>query len=387
MSTMKMSLLEMTQGILSALNSDQVNSIGDSPESLQVAECLKTTYYSMLGRYDMPEHNQLFNLDPSGNTQQPVLMFVPEGVTRIETIDYFDSNPADGTNLQVDQFGAYSKHDVNTDLQNNANGFSTSSVTTNTMMLGQLQFVVGTNLNIQIGNSVFIMPVLSPNFYMYGTVTAYTPSTGVLYVSVTTLSGSGTYSSWTLNQIGPNALSFPGYKSIEILSIEDFLRQTAQFNPTESDVQSFTLTVDQNTTQSPNTFTFYYKNDKQPQWCCVISNYYIVFDSFDNTQDSTLQASKTRAFGWVYPTWTMSDSFIPNLDAQQFPLLFNDAKSLAFAEIKNQPHQKAEEEVARQVVSLQKWKAIANKPSYFDELPNFGRTGPDWKGGGTLRWR
>jgi hypothetical protein len=34
----KMTLLEMTQNILSAMNSDEVNSITDTVESLQVAE-------------------------------------------------------------------------------------------------------------------------------------------------------------------------------------------------------------------------------------------------------------------------------------------------------------------------------------------------------------
>lgn len=384
---MRMTLLEMTQNILSALNSDQVNSIGDSPESLQVAEAIKTTYFNMLGRYDMPEHNQLFNLEAANDPSQPVMMFVPDGVTRIEWLDYFDTNPADGTNLQVDQFGAYSTHDVNVDLESNANGWSTSSTTSNTMMLGQVQFTVQTGLVINIGDGVFAMPNVSPNNYMQGTVSSYNSSTGVMYINVTNLVGSGTYSAWTLNQVGPNSLSYPGYKRVEVLPIDEFLHLTNRFNPTESDVESFTLKVNQNTTQYPSTFTFYYKNDIQPRHCCIISNYYVIFDSYDNTQDSTLQASKTRAFGWVYPNFQMSDTFIPNLDAQQFPLLLNDAKSLAFSEIKNQPHQKAEEEVGRQVVSLQKWKAIANKPTYFEELANFGRSGPDWSGGGRLGWR
>lgn len=375
----------MTQNILSSMNSDQINSIGDTPESLQVAEAIKTTYFNMLGRYDMPEHNQLFNLEPSNSASQPTLMFVPDGVTRIEWVDYFDTNPSDGTQLQVDQFGAYSKHDVNTDLQNNANGWTATSTSSVAMMLGQVTFTVASGLRINLGDPVFAIPVISPNSYMYGTVNGYAGTT--LSIAVTSMVGAGTFTNWNLNQVGPSSLSFPGYKRVEVLSIDDFLHETSLFNPTESDVQSFTLTVNENTTNYPSTFTFYYKNDKQPQWCCVISNYYIVFDSFDNTQDSTLQSSKTRAFGWVYPKFDMVDDHIPNLDAQQFPLLLNDAKSLAHSEIKNQPHQKAEEEVARQVVSLQKWKAIANKPSYFDELPSFGRVGPDWRGGGTLGWR
>lgn len=306
---MRMSLLEMTQSILSSLNSDQVNSIGDTPESLQVANCIKDTYFNMLGRYDMPEHNQFFNLDPSDNPQFPTLMYRPDGVTRLEWIKYLDTNVLDGSEFQQDQFGSYSnQHATNVDLVDN-----------------------GSNV------------------------------------------GQG--------PIGP------GYKHIEILPIEEFVRMNTQLNTVESDVQTYILEINENTTGSPSVFTFNYYNDKQPQYCCIIANYYIIFDSYDNTQDTTLQSAKTMCYGWVYPTFKMEDTFMPNLDAQQFPLLMNDAKALAFYEIKNQPHQKAEEEVSRQVVSLQKWKAIANKPSYFGELPNFGRSGPDFTGGGSLGWR
>ena len=370
---MKMSLLEMTQDILSALNSDMVNSISDTPESLQVAQCIKNTYFNMLGRYDMPEHNQLFNLNASNDTTKPVLMYRPDGVTRIEWIDYFDTNPADGAVIQTSQTGAYS-HDLNIDVVTGS--FTTTSTTTNSIGLGQVTFTVPSGLSITNGMPLFAIPVLATNSYMFGTVTSYSGTT--LIIQVTSASGSGSYSNWTINQNGPSNLLIPGYRGVEILSIRDFLDLTSAYGPIMSDVQSFTLTIPENTTGSPSTFTFYYKNDKQPEWCCIISNYYVVFDSYDNTQDSTLQSSKTRAFGWVYPTFQMTDTFVPVLDAQQFPLLLNDAKSLAFYEIKNQPHQKAEEEVARQVVSLQKWKAIADKPSYFDELPNYGRRGGGW---------
>lgn len=372
---MKMTNLEMVQNILSALNSDQVNSVGDTPESLQVLECLKSTYFNMLGRYDLPEHNQFFNLDPSNDLDAPVLMYKPDGVTRLEWLKYFDTNPADGSAFQTDQFGAYS-HGVNIDVQNNANGWSATSSSSVTIGLGSVTFTVSSGLKINIGDSAFAMPTLSPNSYMYGTVTSYSGTT--LILAITSIVGSGTYSQWTINQVGPNSLNIPGYKEVRILPIEDFVSMTSQFNAVEADIQSFTLTIAENTTKSPNVFTFYYRNDRQPQYCCIVGNYYIIFDSFDKTQDSTLQASKTMAYGWVYPTFEMTDTFIPNLDAQQFPLLLNDAKSLAFYEIKNQPHQKAEEEVSRQVVSLQKWKAIANHPSYFDQLANYGRRGGNW---------
>jgi len=78
---MKRTLLDYTQSILSSLNSAEVNSIGDTTESLQVAEILRTTYYNILGRAELPEHEKLFQLTSSGDPTKPTLMFRPnEGV-------------------------------------------------------------------------------------------------------------------------------------------------------------------------------------------------------------------------------------------------------------------------------------------------------------------
>lgn len=286
---MKYTLLQLTQSILSSLNSDEVNSIGDTTESMQVAECIKTSYMNMLGRYDLPEHNQPIQLTPSNDPTKPVLMYKPEGVNRIEEVRYFDSNTSDSED--EDQYGSY-QHGVNTDLVPNTNNTATAP---------------------------------------------------------------------------------PGYKWVNILAIDKFIDMVSRFDTTESNVLTFNLPITSVSTQAPSMYSFNYKNDRQPEYYCVISNYYIIFDSFDYTQDSTLQASKTLCYGWVMPEFLMEDTFIPNLDEQQFPLLLNEAKSLAFLELKQIAHPKAEKEVMRQLSSLQKLKFLANRPTPFEELPNFGR--------------
>jgi hypothetical protein len=72
------------------------------------------------------------------------------------------------------------------------------------------------------------------------------------------------------------------------------------------------------------------------------------------------------------------DTFIPQLDNNIFPLLLNEAKSLAFLELKQQPHVKAEQEIKRQISSLQKFKAVTKQPTDFERLPNFGRRSYKW---------
>ena len=148
---------------------------------------------------------------------------------------------------------------------------------------------------------------------------------------------------------------------------------TNSFNPANDNVESFTFT--NNLNQYPGTFTFYYKNDKQPQYCTTISDTYVIFDGYDATLDSTLQTNKVMAQGIVIPVFNMTDSFTPDLGEEQFSLLLNEAKALAYFELKQSVHPKAEQEIKRQWSAVQKGKTTVNRPTYFDALPNFGRRG------------
>lgn len=372
---MKMTLLDMTQSILSSMGSDQVNSIGDTVESTQVAECLRTTYYNMLGRYDLPEHNQFVQLVASTNAAQPTLMTLPEGISRIEWVKYFDTNPSDSQ--QQDQFGSFS-HSLNVDIiSSSIPSWIFTSTTTATIQTGSVVFTVGKGSTaVQVGQQAFCytgQPPAGANS-MTGTVTAYNSGTGALTINITTTNGTGTFNQWTISN-NPQNVFGPGYKYVQLLPLETFFAMVDQFDPSETNVGSYSLSIVDDTTNVVNNFTVYYKNNHQPSYCTVLSNEFVLFDSFDFTQDSTLQSSKSLAFAWSIPFWSMTDGFIPNINEQHFPLMLNDAKSLAFTEIKQMPHQKAEDEVARQLVSLQKWKAISGKPTYFEELPDFGRRG------------
>lgn len=278
-------LLGMTQDILSNLSSDEVNSISDSSESLQVATIIKQKYYDIISRGDLTSQNQLFQLTASLSPTEPTLMFVPDGVGKIDYIKYFNSNPTGSNDIILDE------DELANDFPNITTGAS--------------------------GNPA------------------------------------------------------PGYQWVTILPIKQFLDYVDGFDITQSDVESFTFQDTSN--NHPGGFTFYYKNDQQPTYCTVLSNYYVIFDSFDNTQDSTLQTSKTRCFGQVIPVFQMVDSFTPDLDSKQFQLLLNEAKSLAFYELKQQPHAKAEQEAKRQWTSLQRTKSLDDKPSSFDQTPDFGR--------------
>jgi hypothetical protein len=84
----KQTVLELVQNILARMDSDEVNSISDTAESRQVAQIIKTAYYNIMARANLPEHKKLFNLISSSEDTQPVLMFKPEDTAKIEWIKY-----------------------------------------------------------------------------------------------------------------------------------------------------------------------------------------------------------------------------------------------------------------------------------------------------------
>lgn len=359
----------MTQDILSSMSSDEVNSISDTAESLQIANIIKTKYFDIMSRSALPENNQLFQLQPSGDNLKPVLMFIPDNVNNMEWIKYLDTNPADSPSQS--QFGAFS-HGLNVNIVSTV-PWSTTSTSSVLVGTGTKTFTVAAGLTILVGQGAVAISGASS---MIGTVASYSGTT--LTLTITSAIGSGTFSSWTITQNTGSGFS-PIYKYVTILPNDQFVDMVNNYNVQETGVGSFTFT------EGAKDFIFYYRTDRQPRYCTVLSNFYVIFDSYDNTLDNTLQASKTMCYGYVVPTFSMTDSFIPQgLDDNQFPLLYNEAKALAFYELKQQPHSKAEQEIKRQWSSIQKNKSEINRPSYFDQLPSFGRM-PRTGGYGT-RW-
>lgn len=110
--------------------------------------------------------------------------------------------------------------------------------------------------------------------------------------------------------------------------------------------------------QNSQNFTMMYKNNLAPTYYTTMDDLTFLFDSFDNTVDTTLQASKTMAYGSIYPTFSLVDSFAPDLEPQQFAYFRNRAKVRAFAELKQQVNQEAMVETKNQKVHLQRGRHI-----------------------------
>lgn len=152
------------------------------------------------------------------------------------------------------------------------------------------------------------------------------------------------------------------------LSLSEFLDRMHSQTESDTEISTFNLTVN-----GSDTFEILYRTDVGPSYYTTFDDGTILFDAIDTEVDSNLQASKTLAYGIVESAFLFSDTFIPNLDDRQFNLLLNEAISLAAVELKQQANPKAEQQVRRGWISLQRTKNNIPVETDFDRLPDYGR--------------
>jgi hypothetical protein len=84
----KMTMLQMVQNILSAMNSDTVDTILATDESSQVAQHIEDVYAKMMTEKDWPHLQVLSQLVGLGDVTMPTRMQMPTDVTDINWIRY-----------------------------------------------------------------------------------------------------------------------------------------------------------------------------------------------------------------------------------------------------------------------------------------------------------
>lgn len=248
----QMTVLELVQDILSDIDSDEVNSINDTVEALQVAQILKSTYFNIIDGRDWPHLYQPFQLTASGTTARPTHMRLPDNIIDVSWIKY-------------DCKGIGETRD-------------------------------------RIKTIVFKTPSA------FQEVLEQRDSTDSTIIEVIDTSG----------------ISMNIYK------------------------------------------------DRAPLYFTSFDNEYVIFDSYNSAVESTLQTAKTSCYGKVYPVWTMSDTFIPDLPTQSFSYLLNEAKSTASIRLKQVADQKAEQHSLTQKrrQSQAAWRIAGGIT-----IPNYGRGG------------
>lgn len=85
---MQMTLLDIVQDILSDMSSDNVNSINDTEEALQVARVVRTTFFEIISGADWPHLKEIFQFTGLGDTNKPTHMRLPTAIAKVESVRY-----------------------------------------------------------------------------------------------------------------------------------------------------------------------------------------------------------------------------------------------------------------------------------------------------------
>lgn len=85
---MKLTLLQIVQRVLSAMEADNVNSISDTAESLAISKTAEEVYYDLLATTDWPHLEQTGQLIGSSDSDFPNLLRLPRDVKYIKVLWY-----------------------------------------------------------------------------------------------------------------------------------------------------------------------------------------------------------------------------------------------------------------------------------------------------------
>jgi hypothetical protein len=244
---MKMTLLQIVQSILSDMDAEEINSLDDTTEAIQVASIVRDTFFNIISNRNIPEHQQLIKLEALSDSTKPTHMRYGTDVQDVQRVWY----------------------DTSYD---------------NSLQYSEIEFC--------------------------------DPLTFILQAD--------------------------GRQS-------NYVRV--------ADVNAGT--------------TLRIGTDRQPTCYTTFDDEHLVFDSYDSSVDTTLTEAKSRAWGVKLPTFDMTkDNFVPDLDANYFPLLLNESKSVSLSLLKGGPDPKVEQAARRQRSRIQNNKYNTTRTR---GLSNYGR--------------
>lgn len=112
--------------------------------------------------------------------------------------------------------------------------------------------------------------------------------------------------------------------------------------------------------------------NRPPSYWTSFDDQIIVFDSLDQTIDATMQSSKSICYARVEPTFTIEDTFIPDLPGNLFNVLYTKSLARVLAGPQHQTvNPEVQREVSRSTVRTQRNKWRQSRMNYSG--PDFSR--------------
>lgn len=99
----KFTLLEIVQDILNDLNSDPVNSINDTPEALQVAQIVKTTYNDMISTRNWAQEQRTLQLSSVSDPATPTHLQLPDDLKEMKSFFYDQRKDSAETKTKLEE--------------------------------------------------------------------------------------------------------------------------------------------------------------------------------------------------------------------------------------------------------------------------------------------
>lgn len=151
------------------------------------------------------------------------------------------------------------------------------------------------------------------------------------------------------------------YRAIHWVEPDDFLRISNGRNSEDANVD---IIVDDNSVE------LLIINNQAPRYYTSFNDNTLIFDAYDSAVDDTLQASKMQATAYVMLEWVHADDAIPDLPAEAFTALLEEAKSRCFVKLKQSSDPTAATEARRQQAWLSRkaWRAAGGV-----KYPDYGR--------------
>lgn len=157
------------------------------------------------------------------------------------------------------------------------------------------------------------------------------------------------------------------YDMLRFVDVEQFLSYQESLDPADTDTDQMTVTVD------GKDYTFKFFNDRHPSMYTILRDYYLIFDSYDSDVEDTLTEERSLGFGQLAPSFTMSNTFTPDLDPRHFQLLLKEAKAQAYVELKQAENPRMERSARRNWVTMQKTRNDNDPRSSRQDHWTFGR--------------